>query len=108
MRILLLCFLIACGGHKKAAIAPQGGVSPLRESVSDDVAVRHRRVNTSWRDIVSISDDDAGGGGSTPAPAQPLASPEQKQPEKLVVEAWLELETENVGAAVDAIRARIE
>lgn len=30
------------------------------------------------------------------------------QPEKLVIEAWVDLEIENVGDAVDAIRARVE
>ena len=128
MRILTLVVLAGClGGTKKAAVAPAGGdtVSQLDQqaavqdevsnaqisneqrvnSLHTDVAVRHREA-VSWSDIV-VSPSIAQA-PTAPPPAQPLASPEPKQPEKLVIEAWMDLETANVGATVDTIRAKVE
>jgi hypothetical protein len=119
MRALVLVLLIGCGGSKKyATFSPPPTSALARETklaepasnaqVSGDVAVRHRRL--SWKDSIAVVSGSAIGTGSAPPPppAQPLDSPEPKQPEKLVVEAWLDVETDNVAATVNAIRARVE
>jgi hypothetical protein len=126
MRVLVLVLLIGCGGKKYSTFSPTP-VSALDQqsrleeqssgrrvnSLRAQAAVRHRRVLADWHDIIAVSESPrsaALGTGATPPPpsAQVIDSPEPQQPEKLVVEAWLDLETENVGGAVDAIRARVE
>ncbi|HEY5924863.1 MAG TPA: DUF4349 domain-containing protein [Kofleriaceae bacterium] len=134
MRLLVLVSLLGCfGGAKKSASVPaspepvselvqherldepmtNAQVSADAETASGrryntlrtDKAARHRRLLVSWKDIVV---SPFSGSPTPPAapPAQPLASPEQK-PEKLVIEAWLDLQTDDVGKVVDSIRARI-
>src|SRR5262245_14873700 len=131
MRGLLLVVLAGCVSTKTLASAP---VSPApvsrleppvaaddeagaqvpdgkHNSLHKDVAVRHRRV-LSWSDILVTSGGSGAaavgqGAASPPPPAQPLDSPEPVQPEKLVVEVWLELVAENVGQTVEAIRTRV-
>jgi hypothetical protein len=91
--------------------ADSGGASDGRRlnSLSADKAVRHRRVLGSWRDIVATDDSQyVGQAPGAPPAAQPLTSAAPKEPEKLVVEAWLDLVSDDVGAAVEAIRARVE
>jgi hypothetical protein len=118
--ILLAVVAIGCGGAKKSASMPVGtasGMSRLAEPISNaqlssDVAVRHRRVDDSWHDAVVVAEAGSGAavatGTTAPSAAQAVDAQTPKQPEKLVVEAWLDLETDNVGATVDAIRARVE
>jgi hypothetical protein len=134
MRVVLVLCLIACGGTYKSA-GSYGGAAPAPPSVLEqqqridepatnaqaseqgsgavedvhgDVAVRHR-VAASWQDIIVTGDDSQqlAQGTQPPPPAQPMQSP-VKQPEKLVVEAWIDMESDNVGAAVEAIRRRVE
>jgi hypothetical protein len=65
----------------------------------------------SWSDIVVTS---AGGllsapsGPAGPPPAQVIESAGPKEPEKLVIEAWLEIQADDVAQASGAIRARVE
>jgi hypothetical protein len=125
MRVLVVVLLIGCGAKKystfsptpvsvleqRSRVAEQSSAGRRDNSLRADKAVRHRRVLEGWRDIIAVSESPrsaALGTGSTPPPAQAIDSPEPEQPEKLVVEAWLDLETENVGGTVDAIRARVE
>lgn len=128
MRVVWLILLVACGGTKKYALAPASPepVSQLEQHAqleadidaaqiderSSDLAVRSRREPVSWQDIVVVNrqsvSSSSSGSPSAPPPAQPLASPEPKQSEQLVIEAWIDLSTEHVARAVSAIRARVE
>ncbi|HEX5061879.1 MAG TPA: DUF4349 domain-containing protein [Kofleriaceae bacterium] len=139
MRILVLIALAGClGGTKKMAMAPAGmpqapmvskleqearleepitnaQVSRRTNSLSSDVAVRHRRLSDdSAPDFDEASPDGAnlavgaaGAGSGAAPPPEPVASPEQKEPEKLVIEAWLDMQTADVSATVDVIRSRV-
>lgn len=122
MRALLLALLVGCGGsYKYATSSGLAGSAPPPEPsklegrdlspLHDSPATRQRQP-VSWQDITVVSQSArtaaTASAPSAPPPAQPLASPEPEQAEKLVVEAWLYLEAANVGAAVDAIRARVE
>jgi hypothetical protein len=94
---------------------------PSSAEQRSDVAVRHRRDDLSWQDIV-VSDDpqlvaatssSSGTSAGSGAPSAPPSAPatdaaSRAAAERLVVEAWLSLETADVGNAVDAIRARVE
>ena len=111
MRTLMIVWLVAagCGGAKR--YAGGGGntaPSPLNrgESQREMLASAPAPEGT-----VSTAADAVGGLFSGPAPtpnAQVIPSPEQKQPEKLVIEAWLDMQTEDVAKAAAAIRARVE
>lgn len=122
MRALVVLVLIGCGGTYKYAAFTNGTAAPpepvsvldqarRHNTLSGDVAVRHRRA-VSWKDITVVVDSPRGTAlastSTPPSPVQPVLSPEPVLPEKLVVEAWLSLETDNVGDRVDLIRTRIE
>src|SRR5262245_19861039 len=113
MRVLVLIALVACGGTKRyaASTAHPDPVSVLaqrdriREPVAErrlnglhvDKAVRHRASASaiSWQDSVavvgSLFSSQTPHAPAPPPPAQPLATPAAQDPEKLVVEAWLDL-----------------
>jgi hypothetical protein len=48
------------------------------------------------------------GGAQGPATAQPVASATPKETAKLVIEAWIEMQIDDVAAAAAAIRTRVE
>jgi hypothetical protein len=105
------------GGRYKSAAVP-GSSTPVSKldqrgtiggEADQDAAVRRRVIG--WEDISAQSETGAtaflGQTPVAPPPAQPLSSPEQKEPEKLVVESWVDLETAKVADTVDAIRNRV-
>jgi hypothetical protein len=118
--LLLLVVLVGCGGAKKSA-SMYAGAAPTPSSRLDQPA-------TSWQDIVVTKGEDPSpqqmgsdapqyaststpGPAPTPAPAGtsgPPAAEAPAQEEKLVIEAWLQMKTSNVGKAVDDIRTRVE
>lgn len=126
MRALILVLLVVgCGGNKKAASAPSGGMYG-----GDAVAVRHRRALV-WNDVVATSGSaedpspkttgsdelaDYQQSGTNPTGGQPgpslathatdLAS--ARRPDKLVVEAYIDMRTAEVTKTVAAIRERVE
>jgi len=125
MRGLVLVVLVGCGGHYKAAVAPASPqpTSKLEQvarldmpasnaqvtaELSSEPAVRHRRA-LSWKDIDVVADTSQYIGGSPPPPpaAQPLTPAVEQQAEKLVIEAWIDMTTDDVSRAVDTIRSRV-
>jgi len=133
MKRMLLVLVAACGGgYKGASYATSPPPSVLEEharltepitnaqvsedrrtsSLSADVAVRHRRLApTSWKDIAVVVSGglfSAPSGPSGPPPAQVIESAGPKEPEKLVIEAWLEIQADDVAKAAGTIRARVE
>jgi hypothetical protein len=112
MRALVLLCLVGCfGARYKAAAMPMGSAAPISKLEDREGAVRRRVLasEVSWKDIATNDDSSQflGTGSGAPPAAQPLSSPEPKEPEKLVIEAWVNLETAKVAEAVDAIRARV-
>lgn len=130
MRILVLVALVGCMGAKKYATFRAGGAAPQGAYVAGSrvadaaPAVRHRRAPTSWQDITVTARDElddgsasdvpandpsnlAVGAGSGAAPVEQPAAAQTKEPEKLVIEAWLELQAADVAGTVDTIRARV-
>jgi len=113
--MIVVVLLVGCLGGKKAAMAPAAAepVSKLEQAsrIEDEdlnAPVAEEAVN--WQDISATGSSHSAGQSTPPPPqaaAQPLDSAEPKQPEKLVIEAWLTLASENVGATVDAIHAKI-
>lgn len=133
MKWMLLVLVAACGGqYKGASYAASPPPSVLEQharlsepvanaevsehrmtnGLSRDVAVRQRRiVESSWKDIaVDLSGGLFAGpsGPSGPPPAQVVESAGPKEPEKLVIEAWLAIQSDDVTKAAGAIRARVE
>ncbi|HTL39130.1 MAG TPA: DUF4349 domain-containing protein [Kofleriaceae bacterium] len=119
---ILVVVLVGCGGTYKSAYAPTaaGHVSRLeakQEPVSwQDIVVTTRHVEGEAEEIsekgaayASTSTQPpppATAAATTTAPAGPEGATQSE--EKLVVEAWLQMKTSNVGKAVDDIRSRVE
>ncbi|HSD87628.1 MAG TPA: hypothetical protein VLB44_08935, partial [Kofleriaceae bacterium] len=124
MQRMLLVLVAACGGSSKGALYASSPPPPsvldaharLTEPItnaevsesrrtnalSKDVAVRHRRLSPSWSDIVVTSAGGLFSAPSVPAgppPAQVIESAGPKEPEKLVIEAWLEIQADDVAQA---------
>jgi hypothetical protein len=107
--LMIVWFVVAgCGGSKGYRGSGDSAPSALSGGVAQ-------------REVVEAAPERAGGlssaadavgdlfSGPAPTPtAQVIASPEQKQPEKLVIEAWIGMQTEDVGKAAAAIRVRVE
>jgi hypothetical protein len=49
-----------------------------------------------------------GGRGAPPVVAQVLTSPGAREPEKLVIEAWIEMQVDDVAGVAASVRARVE
>ena len=103
----LLAVVAACSTHAyKTYDAPK-----RPNSVVADVAVRHRRLNSiSFSDIAVSSRQVSANlfaGPTPPQQAQPL-TPATPQPDKIVIEAWIEMQADEVAKSVAAIRARVE
>ena len=110
MRTLMIVWLVVagCGGAKRYSSSGAAPSALTREEPPREVLAAAPEARGG-----SLSDaaDAVGGLFSGPAPtptAQVITSPEQKQPEKLVIEAWIGMQTEDVAKAAAAIRARVE
>ena len=110
MRTLMIVWLVVagCGGAKRHSSSGAAPSALTREEPPREVLAAAPEARGG-----SLSDaaDAVGGLFSGPAPtptAQVITSPEQKQPEKLVIEAWIGMQTEDVAKAAAAIRARVE
>lgn len=106
MRVVILACLVACAGgpQRTPAAMPRsvleghaGIKAPLEWK--DIVVVRHRRLLGS--PLLALADD------APPPIAAPMSSPEPR-PEKLVVEAWLDVRVNDVARTVDDLTARVE
>jgi hypothetical protein len=84
---------------QRAALAAEATSAAITSPLESAPAVRHRRM---WSDIVVAV------GPSQPPPAQVLEAATDAAPEKEVIEAWIGLQTDDVVAAVDAVRAQVE
>ncbi len=81
------------------------------DSLSEMPAVRHRRVLAEAAPIMvasKISNLFSGGGPSPPPVASPMAPSVKSDPEKLVVEAWIDMKVDDPAKASTQIRARVE
>src|SRR5687768_9912183 len=130
MRALILVMLFGCAmGGKKSASAPMMYSRVAGTSASEPVVARRTADNVSWRDITVVNDaaespepqdisgdavamkqtsQQSGTTTGTTTPATTAEAPLAKDPEKLVVEAWLQMTTTNVGKTVELIRTRVE
>ncbi|MCW5802889.1 MAG: DUF4349 domain-containing protein [Deltaproteobacteria bacterium] len=117
LRWLLIALVTACAAAPPSRPMAQDTVSlleqrrrldePMAMAQVASVVVRHRRIVTG--SIASKVGGLFGGGGSPgPAVAQVLTSPGAPEPEKLVIEAWLEVQVDDVAGAAAAVRARVE
>jgi hypothetical protein len=98
------------GDAMNAQIRPDGF-----QFAGEQLAVRHRSLSGPSMSAAAgtISSKLGGlfGGGSGPAGpavAQVMNDPGPKEPEKLVIEAWLEMQVEDVAGVAAAVRARAE
>ncbi|HUS32505.1 MAG TPA: DUF4349 domain-containing protein [Kofleriaceae bacterium] len=101
--LLAVVFILGCGGAKKSASAPSGGWQ--------DISVLTRGADPSPQDMGSDALPlyaSASTQATPPATAAPPVAEAPAQQEKLVIEAWLQMTTKNVGKAVDDIRSRVE
>jgi hypothetical protein len=117
---LLVVFVVGCGGSYKSAYLAAGTSAPRSK-------LDAKKTPVAWQDIVTVSraeDPFPEGTGSeattqyaststqaTPpatAATPPATEAQTKAEEKLVIEAWIQMTTKNVGKAVDDIRTRVE
>jgi hypothetical protein len=78
-------------------------ITKARTSWQDiTVAVRHRRVLNQGFNLGGLL-----AGPAPPAVAPVLASATPSEPEKLVIEAWIDMQSDDVGKTAAAIRARV-
>ena len=103
VRMLMLVAVVSCGAAAKRYDSTPSSALTQRERLDAPIAAASVKSESTVA--------KAGGLFSGPAPtptAQVITSPEAKPPEKLVIEAWLTVQTEDVGKATAAIRARVE
>lgn len=85
----------------------EGSTISQHSGRSQDVAVRHRRTPISWNDIVVVARGGPSIAAAPPPPvAQPLAAPADAS--KLVVEAWIEMQADDVAQLAVQVRAQVE
>jgi hypothetical protein len=111
--VALALVLAGCGGGTRQAsydYPPQSVLASQRQSWNDssEVTVSARSEGAP----VSRTLASAVGGlfaGPSPAPvAEAVSSPVAKETEKLVIEAWIRMQIDDVAAAAAEIRARVE
>jgi hypothetical protein len=125
--VVAVSMVVGCGGRKKAATTPvyAGDVGVAKPVVWNDIAVRHRRVagedpsptaiDESTGHVYAFSGDQlamAGSGAATQQQVGTSAPPttESVTPaaaDKLVIEGSIQMHSDNVNEAVEAIRARV-
>jgi hypothetical protein len=118
--IVLVALLGACSSYAYSTFdrKPTPPPSVLEQgrrtnSLSGNVAVRHRRQLSksplSWNDIVVVANRlSSAPTPQAPPAAQPISSAGPAEPEKLVVETWIDLRTDNIAKTVVAIRTRVQ
>jgi hypothetical protein len=112
-RAIAIVLVAACADVPAHTAVPRS-VLEREDVLSSAGAVRQRRTPLVWRDIVVVSRRQnplafLSMFASTPAPAAQAMKPAvDADPEKLVVEAWLELQSNDIAAAIVALRARVE
>lgn len=108
MRALLLLALLGCAAASKR---------PSYDATPTSVVAQRRALEQPVRAAsaerrISLSAGALGGmlaqGPATPPTAQVMQSAEAPSPEKLVIEAWLEMQTEEVTATAAAVRRQVE
>jgi len=123
--VLVALGLVACStGYAKHAAYRSTPQSALASHSWQDITVAQRRVSdpsyqTRGEVLADASPpaplsgvaDAVGGlfaGQQAPPPAQPLTPAVKADPEKLVIEAWLDIRVDDPAKAATAIRARVE
>jgi len=114
--VALLAVLAACAAPQKRydssppSVLASNGVA-ADEGLETDVAVRHRRVLADAAPVSLARSVGGlfGGGAGSPGPVVAQVAPSQPaDPEKLVIEAWLDLRAGDVGKLAAEIRTRVE